>query len=195
MLPLSVLQEGSGQFSQWSRRVTRRLPGEERIRLEDALDEVESRWIKTIDGYRFPVVTLSEKTEPDALCTIFETLNRTGVKLSVFELLTARFWPQEVNLRTLWDAATNQHPILTEFDVDPYYVLQAISLVSRSAPSCKRSDVLKLQASDIRRRNFSDCKILELAFSDMDTESAHGPVLDPPDSFSGHANQLTYVCE
>jgi hypothetical protein len=26
-------------------------------------------------------VTLSNQTEPDALCTIFETLNRTGVKL------------------------------------------------------------------------------------------------------------------
>ena len=51
------------------------------------------RWIKTIDDYHFPVVTLSDATEADALCTIFETLNRTGVKLSVFELLTARFWP------------------------------------------------------------------------------------------------------
>jgi hypothetical protein len=46
---------------------------------------------KTIDDYHFPVVTLSDKTEPDALCTIFETLNRTGVKLCVFEWLTARF--------------------------------------------------------------------------------------------------------
>ena len=62
-------------------------------------DELNDSWIKTIDDYHFPVVTLSDKTEPDALCTIFETLNRTGVKFSVFELLTARFWPQNINLR------------------------------------------------------------------------------------------------
>ncbi len=117
--------------------------------LEDALDGIEEQWIKTIDDYHFPVVTLSDKTEPDALCTIFETLNRTGVKLSVFELLTARFWPQNINLRALWDKALADHPVIADFEVDPYYVLQGISLASRKAPSCKRSDVLNLAASDI----------------------------------------------
>src|SRR5436309_866610 len=38
--------------------------------------------------YRFPVVTLPGKTPLDAVCKIFETLNRTGIKLTVFELLT-----------------------------------------------------------------------------------------------------------
>jgi hypothetical protein len=102
-----------------------------------------------IDDYHFPVVTLSDKTEPDALCTIFETLNRTGVKLSVFELLTARFWPQNIRLRELWDKAREEHAIIEDFEVDPYYVLQSIALASREAPSCKRSDVLNLAAADI----------------------------------------------
>ena len=79
-------------------------------------------------------MTLSDKTEPDALCTIFETLNRTGVKLSVFELLTARFWPQNINLRALWEKARAEHPVIEDFEVDPYYVLQGISLASRKAP-------------------------------------------------------------
>jgi hypothetical protein len=115
----------------------------------DALTKINDLWIKTIDDYHFPVVTLSDQTEPDALCTIFETLNRTGVKLSVFELLTARFWPHEINLRELWDRAQAEHPIITDFEVDPYYVLQAIALACRGTPSCKRSDVLKLENTDI----------------------------------------------
>ena len=102
-----------------------------------------------MDDYHFPVVTLSDKTEPDALCTIFETLNRTGVKLSVFELLTARFWPRNIKLRELWEKALENHSVIADFAVDPYYVLQAISLASRKAPSCKRSDVLNMAASDI----------------------------------------------
>ena len=102
-LPLSVLKGGAGKFGQWSRKVARRLPNDERIALEDALDEIEEQWVRIIDDYHFPVVTLSDKTKPDALCTIFETLNRTGVKLSVFELLTARFWPANINLRSHWD--------------------------------------------------------------------------------------------
>jgi hypothetical protein len=67
----------------------------------------------------------------------------------VFELLTARFWPHNVNLRKLWDDATAKWPIIAEFEVDPYYFLQAISLASRQTPSCKREDVLDLTAADI----------------------------------------------
>jgi hypothetical protein len=149
VLPLSVLRGGAGGFGQWSRKVARQLPDQERIALEDALDVIEQKWIQVIDDYHFPVVTLSDKTEPDALCTIFETLNRTGVKLSVFELLTARFWPQKINLRDLWDKARQDYPIIEEYEVDPYYILQSIALVSRKFPSCKRGDVLNLAPSDI----------------------------------------------
>ena len=95
------------------------------------------------------MVTLSDATQPDALCTIFETLNRTGVKLSVFELLTARFWPSNIRLRDLWEEAQARHPIISEFEVDPYYLLQAITLVSRDSPTCVRSAVLNLKPEDI----------------------------------------------
>lgn len=148
-LPLSVLKGGAGGFLQWLLQVTNPMPTDERTQMLDALTTINEQWIKTIDDYHFPVVTLSDKTEPDALCTIFETLNRTGVKLSVFELLTARFWPQNINLRELWDKACQTHAIIPEFEVDPYYVLQSIALASRKTPSCKRSDVLNLAPCDI----------------------------------------------
>ncbi len=149
LLPLSVLKGGAGGFGQWGRKVARQLANKERIALEDALDGIEQKWIHVIDDYHFPVVTLSDQTEPDALCTIFETLNRTGVKLSVFELLTARFWPQNIKLRALWEKALAEHPVIADFEVDPYYILQGISLASRKAPSCKRSDVLNMAPTDI----------------------------------------------
>lgn len=150
LLPLSVLKGGAGGFGQWSCKVARQLSDKERIALEDALDAIEQKWILAIDDYHFPVVTLSESTGADALCTIFETLNRTGVKLSVFELLTARFWPENINLRDLWEKACEQYPIIAAFEVDPYYVLQAIALASRKTPSCKRGDVLNLAPTDIQ---------------------------------------------
>jgi len=149
ILPLSVLKGGAGGFGQWGRKVARQLADKERIALEDALDGIEEKWIHVIDDYHFPVVTLSDQTEADALCTIFETLNRTGVKLSVFELLTARFWPHNIKLRGLWEKALADYPVIANFDVDPYYILQGISLASRKSPSCKRSDVLNMAASDI----------------------------------------------
>ena len=87
-----------------------------------------------LDDYAFPVVTLSDETGADAVCTNCETLNRTGVKLTTFELLTARFWPRGVNLRNLWSEAPDSHPILREFDPDPFDLLQVISLVSGTVP-------------------------------------------------------------
>jgi hypothetical protein len=152
ILPLSVLKGGSGQFGRWSRKVARKRGSErERIELEDALDEIEEKWVRVVDDYNFPVVTLSDSTSAEAVCTIFETLNRTGVKLSPFELLTARFWPKDVNLRQLWAKALEDFPLMADFEVDPYYLLQIVALLARSTPSCKRSDVLNLEASDIEQ--------------------------------------------
>ncbi len=123
VLPLGVLRGGNGGYSNWEKTVLRRkrdiTETAELYQLEDALDEIRQNWIQTIDDYKFPVVTLSDATSAEAVCTIFETLNRTGVKLSPFELLTARFWPQNVNLRALWFKAISDGPIIDEFDVDP----------------------------------------------------------------------------
>jgi hypothetical protein len=149
LMPLSTLNKGSTGFSKWASQVARTRQGAERDQLEDQLDELQAQWINRIDQYVFPVVTLSADTEPAALCTIFETLNRTGVKLSVFELLTARFWSHDLKLRELWEQARSDHPLIALFDVDPYYVLMAIALASGKTPSCKRGDVLNLTAEQV----------------------------------------------
>jgi hypothetical protein len=149
LMPLSTLHKGSTGFSRWASQVARTHQGSERDQLEDQLRELEDQWINRIDQYVFPVVTLSADTEPAALCTIFETLNRTGVKLSVFELLTARFWSQDLKLRELWEQALSDHPLIAHFDVDPYYVLMAIALAGGKTPSCKRGDVLNLTANTV----------------------------------------------
>jgi hypothetical protein len=149
IIPLSILKSGSGGFLEWIFNYTNRLADAEKVPMQKALKKISDTWFKVIDDYQFPVVTLSQDVKPDALCTIFETLNRTGVKLSVFELLTARFWPQNINLRKLWDEATAKYTIIEEYEIDPYYFLQAISLASRQAPSCKRKDVLDLTAAEI----------------------------------------------
>jgi hypothetical protein len=151
-LPLKVLDSGSGSYSRWSLKVARKAGSKEKhIELEDKLADLDEKWIRPIDEYVFPVVTLSDKTSADAVCTIFETLNRTGVKLSPFELLTARFWPKQVNLRTLWEQALEDYEIIEEFDVDPYYALQVVSMVAKDAASCKRKEVLALKASEIEK--------------------------------------------
>lgn len=148
ILPLSVMHKPSG-FLNWQIQAITHVSEDKRLDMLHNLSNIYDKWLKMIENYQFPVVTLSAQTEADALCTIFETLNRTGVKLSAFELLTARFWPKNISLRQLWDQACDDFSIIKDYDVDPYYLLQAISLVSKKNPSCTRKDVLNLDVNDI----------------------------------------------
>lgn len=164
-LPLSEIFGASGGFDGWRSNVRKenQALGDKTdpvsymaaVMHADEIDEflatVNRDIVERIVNYRFPVVTLSANTEVAAVCTIFETLNRTGVKLGVFELLTARFWKEGINLRKLWQE-TQDDPalsIIADFEIDPYYLLQAISLVSNDPPACKRSDVLNLKADAV----------------------------------------------
>lgn len=152
VLPLSTIFGDHDGFFGWSDALAEQQKEQEaRKALKQQLGEIRKRYIASIETYRFPVVILSDKTPADAVCTIFETLNRTGVKLSVFDLLTARFWPHDVKLRDMWQAAVREFPIITDYEIDPYYILQVISLMA-DTPSCKRKDVLELKPTFTQKR-------------------------------------------
>lgn len=154
VFPLGSLRGSLDAFNTWKGEIIKHRPEREDavalMNLFTKLDEVASRWIAPVHAYRFPVVTLSDQTSAEAICTIFETLNRTGVKLSPFELLTARFFPQNINLRTLWSDARQRHPIIEEFELDPYVVLQAITLRVTKPISVKRGALMNLTGDQIR---------------------------------------------
>ena len=144
IFPLSYMRNGSNGFSNWalSAAQARVESADEQMGLVRRLTELGGRWIRPLEDYKFPVVTLSANTPTEAICTIFETLNRRGVKLTVFELLTARYWPKKINLREMWEKANIK--AIADFAVDPYYVLQIMSLAFRETPSCKRADVMNI---------------------------------------------------
>jgi hypothetical protein len=150
VLPLGVLFGGDG-FHAWLERVTNHLKMEpERLlELRAAIREAYERSVKPIEDYRFPVVELAPSTSLEAVCSIFETLNRTGIRLSVFDLLAARFYAKGIDLRRKWEATVARHPIISEFGIDRYYVLQSIAL--RAKGSVKRSDVLELSVEEVEQ--------------------------------------------
>jgi hypothetical protein len=150
VLPLGILFGGEDSgFHYWRDEILEHRPeqGDERKRLSQALQGVYQQHIKTIEDYRFPVVTLDQETSLEAICSIFETLNRTGIRLSVFDLLAARFYADGLDLRRHWQETVAEHPVIADFDVNKYYVLQSVALRVRA--SVKRGDVLKLTVADI----------------------------------------------
>jgi hypothetical protein len=148
VLPLGVLF-GAGGFHSWMDEISELRPeeGSDLADLRARLREAYEAHVKPVEEYRFPVVELAHSTSLEAVCSIFETLNRTGVKLSVFDLLAARFYAKGLDLRRKWLQTTLETPTIEEFEVDRYYLLQSIALRSRG--SVKRGDVLNLSIDDI----------------------------------------------
>src|SRR5436190_21522672 len=150
VFPFETLFGADGGFEEWLDAVLELRS--DTASLKTALRSAQKAWLKPVEDYEFPMVTLGEATTASAVCTIFETLNRTGVKLSVFDLLVARFWPEDVKLRDLWEEAMSTHSIIADFEVDPYYVLQSVAIFAADgAPSCKRKDVLRMTVGQIRK--------------------------------------------
>jgi len=53
-------------------------------------------------NYDIPVIELKKNNRKEAVCLVFEKVNTGGVALSVFELLTATYAADGVNLRDAW---------------------------------------------------------------------------------------------
>jgi hypothetical protein len=149
VMPLGALFGSGGGFHAWSEQITKHRPekDEELDQLRATLRETYEAHIKSIEDYDFPVVILAQSTSLEAVCSIFETLNRTGIRLSVFDLLAARFFAKKLDLRLKWEKSVADTPIIEQFEIDRYYLLQSIAL--RVKGSVKRGDVLQLSVDDI----------------------------------------------
>lgn len=145
MMPLSAVREHGA--ARWRDTVIPLRDDEHRERVRDLLRDVEYACIDPLVKYAFPVTVLPETTPLEAVCTIFETLNRTGKPLTPFELISARAFKGGLSLYDYWSAAVERYPVLAEYEVEPYYLLQCIAL--RLGRSCKRGSVLGLKADDI----------------------------------------------
>ncbi|CAB4922592.1 unannotated protein [freshwater metagenome] len=119
--------------------------------------EIRSKVFKIVSefsSYRFPVIELSPETSLEAVCRIFETVNRYGVVLSPWDLLTARFFVKDLNLRHCWENETPEE-VQNRLDDSKYSLLQVLALVKTSdqlfdstpvRPKATRSVVLGLDA-------------------------------------------------
>jgi hypothetical protein len=109
---------------------------------------------ETIRNFEIPAVIMDEKSDLEAICRVFETINSTGTRLTTFDLATAKFYPKP-NLRELWSAANAANTEFGRLELDGERVLQVITLwYSRTSerkfePS--RSNLLRLPRDVIER--------------------------------------------
>ncbi len=100
--------------------------------------EFRKRILNEFRSYNIPVIELKKDNKKEAVCLVFEKVNTGGVPLSVFELITATFAADGVNLRDEWFGSArdgipgiiktlSKQSILA--DVEPTDFFQALSLL------------------------------------------------------------------
>lgn len=138
-------------------------------------------------SYEIPAILLDRDTTAEAVTTVFEKVNQGGVKLTVFELLTAKFagdrnyFEREgsaFRLRKDWERIReelNAHRVLDGFDNDDF--LQTVTLVSSlhgaTATTARKDDVLKLSLESYLEWSPKVVKALIWAAGFLDGEHFH----------------------
>lgn len=121
----------------------------------------EHEVLSRFQQFKVPAIELTQDTPRDAVCQVFEKVNTGGVTLTVFELMTATFASNQFNLRENWDARkerlTAKHDLLTAVDGTSFLTAVTLlasferHLLNRSAVSCKKVDVLRLELHDFNQ--------------------------------------------
>jgi hypothetical protein len=114
-----------------------------------------------LQDYSVPAVRLSRDIGFEALAKIFETINRTGVRLATFDLMVARMYPRNFDLRAKWTAAVETHEDLRRFAVEGMEILRLIALREllreireqdlRRVKGVRQGDVLGLDAAVVKQ--------------------------------------------
>ncbi|MBS0661260.1 MAG: DUF262 domain-containing protein [Verrucomicrobia bacterium] len=95
---------------------------------QDKAFEVRDKLLPGLKSYFMPCVVLPRAVPLQALAKIFETINKTGVRLDAFDLMVAKLYPHEFKLRDRWSEAEREQPTLKAFDISGIEILKLIAL-------------------------------------------------------------------
>lgn len=146
-IPLEKLQT-KRSFFQWRDSILANVADEN---LSFQLSQAYRDHLHWLHDYEFPTVTLDSSVENAAVARIFERVNRSGLRLGSFDLVVARTFTDEWNLRNLWADARAEFPLLDHFlEDDGLPVLQTIAL--REEQNVRQAAVLDLDPKMVSDR-------------------------------------------
>jgi hypothetical protein len=98
----------------------------------DRLQEIRQHDLSGLrsGAYSITVDVLPPEVELAAIARMFETLNRTGMKLSTFDLMVARLWPVGLKLRDEWENARSNSALqMLDEEKDGIEVLRLVAMI------------------------------------------------------------------
>lgn len=128
----------------------------------EELSRLRNAQLGGLQDYQLPGVRLKRNIGFEVLAKIFETINRTGVRLATFDLMVARMYPRDFDLRQRWRDAQEEHLELRDFKVEGMELLRLIALLEvlrevregvtpRRVKGIRQGDVLGLDVEAVKR--------------------------------------------
>ena len=146
-IPFYALRSAADFFA-WRDDIVDRSP-DEGTQLGTLLSDAYRNGLASFHTTELPAVVVEEELEPEAIARIFERVNRTGLTLSAFDLMVAKTFQPDWNLRDKWDEATVRHPVLRNFFKDDGMpVVKVICL--KTELSVREGDALAMQGAAVR---------------------------------------------
>ncbi len=150
LIPLSFLSNESEFWRLWYKEFTDLFDS-------NNLNKIE-RYLKNITDYQVHVLSIPLTEKPEDIAILFERINRTGVRLSVFDLLTARMY-KFINLRMEWENAFEENYWIRKMAKDnkkntkvPYYVVQGLAL--SNGMSIKAREMIKIDSTILNKETW-----------------------------------------
>lgn len=114
--------------------------------------------ISSVIAYKLPVIKVLKNTSQSSVCQIFENVNRGGVPLNVFELVTASLAADGVELRQEWKSIKNdfcKFNVLRDIDGTAFITSmtlwdsyeKSIASGGKIGVKCKKKDVMALRST------------------------------------------------
>lgn len=97
--------------------------------------------------YMFSVVKVTD-LPLDTVCEIFSRINNTGTELDVFDLMVAKTWSDDFNLRERYDDLVRELERVKYEGLSPSVILQAVSCVIKK--SCTRKAILSISRAQMK---------------------------------------------
>jgi len=111
------------------------------------------------EGYEIPYIRLPESVRLDQVTEIFERLNSKGIILSVFDLLIAKFYKDNIDLREIWEETLDKYHNIGSYKKGTtqlaIYILQCISLCYEKNNACARRDILNIHKNILSGSSYS----------------------------------------
>ena len=142
----------------------------------DLYGKFDSMVIQNFEQFLIPFIEIGRQAPREAVCLIFEKVNRQGMKLNVFELLTASLAAEGFQLRKAWKETSKRlknenRPALRvlhrlkEVDFLQVLTLLATNANPCTATSCSNAAILQLDVETYREWASKAEKGLEKAAS------------------------------